>query len=48
MGIALVEVESPEATVRVKGRRVREREAMLVSLEKQSSTLFDFETDSKL
>lgn len=36
--MVLVEVVSPEATVRVKGRRVREREAMLVNLESDPDT----------
>lgn len=37
----LVEVASPEATVRVKGRRVREREAMLMILGIGASILLD-------
>ena len=39
--MVLAEVVSPEATVRVKGRRVREREAMLVILESDPNTLPD-------
>lgn len=37
-GMVLVDVVSPEATVRVKGRRVRERDAILIILESDPNT----------
>jgi hypothetical protein len=39
--MVLAEVVSTEVVVRVKGRRVREREAMLVILESDPNTLPD-------